>query len=973
MKSITPLLISSIFFVVSLLEINAQVMGVEGIDPQCYGNDDGIININVSPGTVVTAVFVNGPSPGTLASNNLQILDLLSGTYYLTISMDGLADYASSVEVTDPSELSFNISFTYDCANIKVVEICATNGGSNSNFGGIPPYSFYYLNNNNMIIDSFLNVMSLPCLDSTTTPNFLPVDLSTYTGDIELYVYDSNNCFTSQSQTFSHPVVSYSHEDVSCNGANDGSIDLIVSGGTEPYLYLWSNGATTEDIENLGPGLYSPTIQDANGCFAVDANIITQPISWNYLNTGTSHIILIPSNSVTVNGNPLVNGDLIGVFYDSLGTLACGGYITWQGTTTAIAAWGANTSLNNGFANQEEFTWLIFTQGYVIEAEAVYSSSTSFTGMGNWMLNGTSGIVSLTSEVIIGGSDSLIIEIVEPSQLFSGMTISDFNGYGVQCNGFSNGTIALNTVGGISPYSYVWDNGGSNSALYHLSPGNYSVTVSDSNNCQVTESVTMIEPDPVEISTIVTHNSCFGNNQGSIDLSIGGGVLPYEIYCSNGASTNNISGLEAGLYMIWVSDANNCTELFVTMIDQPDQIVVSVTTQNASNIGMADGIASLEVTGGTSPFSFFWSNGTTAALDSTLGLGTYFVTITDFTNCSISTNFEILEDTVFIYGCMDSTALNYNPLANISDGSCYSIDNPPAWEFVNTGVGHTIFLPLLSQIYFPPIIESGDYIGVFYDSSGTLACGGYTMWTKNASAITAWGDDLLTPGQDGFQNNETFQWKIWDASSGIAYFLSATYDSTYTNLDAFVVNGNSGIQSLATFIINTQTINLQQGWGCYSTYIDPYQPDIADVLSGIENHLIIVKDSYGNIYWPQYMVNLIGDMTIGRGYMIKMNSTQTTEVIGTMIIPEQSPIVLFPNWSILGYLRHSHAPIEIMLSSIVGNIEIVISGDGEIYWPQYYVNLIGIMYPGEGYRINMNAKDTLTYSPNSIPLTKSVK
>jgi hypothetical protein len=122
------------------------------------------------------------------------------------------------------------------------------------------------------------------------------------------------------------------------------------------------------------------------------------------------------------------------------------------------------------------------------------------------------------------------------------------------------------------------------------------------------------------------------------------------------------------------------------------------------------------------------------------------------------------------------------------------------WSYTNTGVSHIIIIPLTASPNIGGVpLTNGDYIGVFYDSSGTLKCAGYEMWTGSTNiAVSAFGDDALTPGKDGFANNELFQWKVWYHLSDAVYEAWAIYEPVggiITNTDRYSANGISRINS----------------------------------------------------------------------------------------------------------------------------------------------------------------------------------
>ncbi len=292
-----------------------------------------------------------------------------------------------------------------------------------------------------------------------------------------------------------------------------------------------------------------------------------------------------------------------------------------------------------------------------------------------------------------------------------------------------------------------------------------------------------------------------------------------------------------------------------------------------------------------------------------------------------------------------------------------------------TGTNHTILVPSLAGITVDGIpISDGSYVGVFFnDANGDLICGGYTYYeslTGNNMFITAWGADI---GFDGFATGEEFKWKIWDLTSATEFDASAIYNlsGAFPNDAFFVANGMSGIQSLSAITVQTQDLIADLGWNIVSTYIDPFEPGVDSVFASVSSEIELVKDGYGMVYWPAYGINAIGDFTIGEGYQVKMFSTQVISITGLMVAPELTPITIPSGWSIIGYLRHSAAPIDVMLNPIVNNITIIKNSFGMVYWPLYGINAIGNMVPGQGYQFKMDATDILTYPANTVTSTKS--
>jgi len=219
----------------------------------------------------------------------------------------------------------------------------------------------------------------------------------------------------------------------------------------------------------------------------------------------------------------------------------------------------------------------------------------------------------------------------------------------VSCNGDSNGTVTISAFGGNPPYTYSWNTNPTQctSIATGLFSGNYTATVSDENGCQSTTSVTIDQPLEILIDiSSKTDVSCFGINNGAINITVTGGVAPCNYSWSNGDTTQNISGLTYGNYIVTVTDNNNCSKISTCTITQPASISISNNVTNAS-CGNNNGSIDISVSGGSSPYTYYWSNATTTQNINNLEVGSYKVTITDFNGCqSISSFISVSEITL---------------------------------------------------------------------------------------------------------------------------------------------------------------------------------------------------------------------------------------------------------------------------------------------------------------------------------------
>jgi hypothetical protein len=202
--------------------------------------------------------------------------------------------------------------------------------------------------------------------------------------------------------------------------------------------------------------------------------------------------------------------------------------------------------------------------------------------------------------------------------------------------GTGDGSISLSITGGSSPYSFSWNNGSDTQNLSNLSSGTYTVTVTDANGCVVTAVFELTESNPPVITLSAVDPSGCGVNDGVINATVNGGVSPYSYLWNNGATTASIGNLSSGLYELTVTDANGCSATVFESISSSAAPSLSITTEDATCYGSSDGLAVVTPSGGTSPYSYAWEDGSTTSFQNGLSSGDYLVVVTDAGGCSVS-------------------------------------------------------------------------------------------------------------------------------------------------------------------------------------------------------------------------------------------------------------------------------------------------------------------------------------------------
>ena len=294
-------------------------------------------------------------------------------------------------------------------------------------------------------------------------------------------------------------ILSSTTTNLSCNLANDGSINLSAIGGVSPLSYAWSNGSTTQDILNLSSGYYNVTVTDAVGQTESSTFYISEP----------SPIII----TYTVNSTSQA-----GFSDGSIFTTVSGGTapysFSWQGPNGYSAS---TQDIQNLIAGTYFF--------YVIDD------------------NGCSELFS----IVVGEGQLTPLQV--------NAVTSD-----IDCFGNNNGSIDLTVSDGATPYSFIWNNGAITEDLSNLAAGTYTVVVTDAAGQSFTSSYIIIEPSAITATYTVTNVTTSGGNDGAIDLIASGGVAPYLYYWSTSPTqtTEDISNLIAGTYTVWIVDVNNC-------------------------------------------------------------------------------------------------------------------------------------------------------------------------------------------------------------------------------------------------------------------------------------------------------------------------------------------------------------------------------------------------------------------------------
>lgn len=895
------------FVTVTISQPAQLVVSIDSIQNlACAGSASGSIFTTVTGGTApYTYNWSNG-------GNTDDITGIASGTYNVTVTDANGCTGTNGATISQPSALSLNIA---GYSNLLCVADSTGYIDVTAN-GGVAPYTYSWSNGAqtediyNLLAGTYTvtvidvngcqqtisQLVSQPValvssvtgtpvtcygqangtadltVSGGTSPYFFQWSTFQATEDVTglggglfyVIITDNNGCQQRDSVLIAEPqalALSANVTIISCFNANDGAIDLTVTGGNGSNTFAWNNGANTEDLSNLNGGTYCVTVTDGQGCSATSCWNISNPsvVSSNFIvkdalcfADSNGVVDLIPSGGTPPytfnwNNNTYTTEDLLGVpagnYYvtitDSKGCARVDSANVGEPNPIVTSGFITNVSCNGNNDGVIDITAYGGTLPYS------YTWSTGESTEDIIGLDGGNYYVTVTDAN--NCSAATLYPVIEPPVLSVNAV-----GTNVTCFGANTGGVAAVPTGGRTPYQYLWNNFSLDSAQNGLPAGTYTVLITDSTGCQANDDVTITQPLEIIVTGVVTDVACNGGATGAVNITVAGGVTPYTFNWSNAATTEDIAGVVAGVYTVTVIDGSSCQKTASFTVGQAVTLFTNISISNPLCYGASNGFITVEVTGGTIPYTYNWNTtpAQTGATATNLEAGTYTLTVTDGGNCSATVSASVVEPT------------QIQITANGTDAKCYNSATGSVTATVSGGKAPYIYT--LNGITQPS------------DTFGDLAPGTYVITVRDANGCEA---------SEVFQINSPSAVSVdLTAPQGVILAGMTTQLLTTTNSSSSIIN--HFWQPLDSVIFDFS--DCTDATNCGNPYVQPFYTTTftvtvmnADSCTATDTVTIIVENELAGFYPSAFTPN-------GDG----LNDRFTFDILGATDIE----ISIFSRW-----------------------------------------------------------------------------
>ncbi len=636
---------------------------------------------------------------------------------------------------------------------------------------------------------------------------------------------------------------------------NFGTGSTIVSGsGAGPYQVTWSNPGTNtislNIVDNHCPS--NTATVSINQPPALSASISVTPVTCASGNNGTVNVNVTGGTPQYAyqwssgNGSSFPAGTYQVTITDQLGCSLTYPFTVTEPNPIVV------------IPNQTNLTCYQNNSGMATVSVSGGTGSYTYTWTNNVSNSNTaSNLAAGQYNVSIEDGNGCLVTnnftLTEPPAV----TIQTISTTNPTCFGQCNGIIQIAGNGGVSnSYTYLWSNNSSTATITSLCAGNYTVTVSDTNNCSVTGSYNLTEPLQViaNISS-VTNILCHGACTGAATVDVINGFTPYSYSWSNNTNNPTATNLCLGNYDVTVFDVNGCTATTTATITEPTELTSTITNIIAVRCyGECNGSATVSPNGGTPPYSYNWSSGIPDQINNdSLCAGTHFVTVTDANGCTSTTAAMVPQPSELVITNISKTDLTCN---GSNDGTI-SVS-------ITGGIG----------TWYYSLGSITDTINQF----NHLAAGNYTVTVTDFNGCTKTGSITINEPAPLVVSAQNY----YSICNGEWAYLNANATGGTPNY-TFYWNGNQGNSSIGIqpTTNTTYTVSATDSHGCTSNTVT--------INIAVSAPLVVDVTANPNAVCPGQEVQLTPTMTAGGGppYLITLEN-------GTVVTP---PVSIYPQES----------------------------------------------------------------------------
>lgn len=644
------------------VEGTVSVDGDQALEVSVANTTNAICGI---PNGSVTLSIVGGNAPYTVnwpttipVTNGLTASGLMGGIVYEVLVADSTGcekPFKFSINNTSGPEMEIS-QFNPSCGlNNGKIEITSISGNE--------PFDIKW--------------------NSTTDTSRIQTDLAA--GSYQITVTDADSCTTTEivelRENLTNQLSVSDNVSPSSCGENNASINIQISGGYKPYQVKWADNTTIVDTlrTNLSVGTYEVTITDSVGC-EINKSIV--------LNEVASPSLAVESFTQASCGEE--NGQIV------LNQLSNDYVYNWShdsGISTnradSLRAGRYDIYADNGVCATDTLSFYISSPNSdlnisVVELIAATCEST-YDGAAAISINGgvepyniswddelnqnterADNLLPDTYSVLVTDASGCAAVKTVTVGTVNPVYIAGFNRTRPSCNTADDGSIEVIVAGGTGNYSYLWSTGDRSKTLTGVTAGTYSVEVFDNDECAISQSITLNAPDSLSLRASVVAPRCYESANGSAELSISGGTIPYSVVWPDGNTSLRRYDLQGGDYNVEVSGEKGCLLSQVVTVPQKDSVTIDYNIEHASCYNANDAGIELTAIGNARSPLIKWSNGQRGTRLRNVSAGNYTATITDANGCATEFDFTITEPDLLEIVNIDVAAVKCN---GASDGS----------------------------------------------------------------------------------------------------------------------------------------------------------------------------------------------------------------------------------------------------------------------------------------------------------------